>query len=157
MSEKIDLATLELLARVSEDDRVLGYSVSGKKFGMIPLSVVVQAGYACRRWDMTKSTPVGEAVGDIGYLRDLPSLLGLGCYLVDKNHGRRKLDPTNHYKFATGEAAKLDGSMGDYMWGWSTKWYYSWWSEGDFFYEAASLKPIPGRQNYTIPIAYSCH
>ena len=153
MSEKIDLSTLADLASVDSNDRMLGYSVSGKKFGMIPISVVVKAGYACRRWDVTKSTPVGEAVGDIGYLRDLPSLLGLGCYLVDKNHGRRKLDPTNHYKFATGETAKLDGSMGDYMWGWSAKWYYSCWSEGDFFYEAASLKPIPGRQNYTIPIA----
>ena len=151
--EKIDLATLADLSSVSSNDRMLGYSVSGKKFGMIPVSFVTQEGYACRRWDMTKSTPVGEAVGNLDYLRNLPSLLGLGCYLVDKNHGRRKLDPTNHYKFATGEAASLDGSMGDYMWGWGTKWYYAWWTEGNYYYEAASLKPIPGRLNYTIPVA----
>lgn len=153
MSEKIDLSTLPELASVESQDVMLGYSKSGKKFGFIPVSFVTAEGYACRRWDMTKSTPVGEAVGNIDYLRKLPSLLGLGCYLVDKNHGRRKLDPTNHYKFATGEAAALDGSMGDYMWGWGTKWYYAWWIEGDYYYEAASLKPIPGRLNYTIPVA----
>ncbi len=153
MSEKIDLATLSELEAVSSQDVILGYSKSGKKFGFVPVSFVTNDGYACRRWDMTKSSPVGEAVGNIDYLRELPSLLGLGCYLVDKNHGRRKLDPTNHYKFATGEAAALDGSMGDYMWGWATKWYYAWWTEGNYYYEAASLKPIPGRMNYCIPVA----
>lgn len=149
----LDLSTLESLAQVEASDKILGYSVSGNKFGFVPVSMVTQGGYACRRWDMTKSTPVGEAYGNIDYLRELPSLLGLGCYLVDKNHGRRKLDPTNHYKFATGETAKLDGSMGDYMWGWGTKWYYSWWVEGNYYYEAASLKPIPGHENYVIPVA----
>lgn len=149
----LDLSTIENLAVVEASDKILGYSVSGKKFGFVPVSMVTQGGYACRRWDMTKSTPVGEAYGNIDYLRELPSLLGLGCYLVDKNHGRRKLDPTNHYKFATGETAKLDGSMGDYMWGWGTKWYYSWWVEGNYYYEAASLKPIPGHENYVIPVA----
>ena len=149
----LELSTLENLAVVEASDKILGYSVSGNKFGFVPVSMVTQGGYACRRWDMTKSTPVGEAYGNIDYLRELPSLLGLGCYLVDKNHGRRKLDPTNHYKFATGETAKLDGSMGDYMWGWGTKWYYSWWVEGDYYYEAASLKPIPGHENYVIPVA----
>ena len=118
MAETIELATIGQLGSVGSNDLILGYSVSGKKFGMIPTSFVTNDGYACRRWDMTKSTPVGEAVGNLDYLRSLPSLLGLGCYLVDKNHGRRKLDPTNHYKFATGEAAALNGTMGDYMWGW---------------------------------------
>ena len=147
-----DLATLESLQVVDSRDKILGYSVSGNKFGFIPVDVVTQGGYACRRWDMRQSTPVGEAVGNIDYLRNLPSLLGLGCYLVDKNHGRRKLDPTNHHKFATGEAAALDGSMGDYMWGWGTKWFYAWWIEGYYYYEAASLKPIPGKWNYVIPV-----
>lgn len=153
MAEKIDLATLSELEAVSSQDLILGWSKTGKKFGFVPVSFVTNDGYACRRWDMTSSSPTGEAVGNIDYLRELPSLLGLGCYLVDKNHGRRKLDPTNHYKFATGETAALDGSMGDYMWGWGTKWYYAWWTEGNYYYEAASLKPIPGRMNYCIPVA----
>ena len=153
-TKTIDLATeLEKLEAVSANDLLLGYSVSGKKFGYIPTSYVTCGGYACRRWAIDNSSPVGEAVGNIDYLRDLPSLLGLGCYLVDKNHGRRKLDPSNHYKLATGEAAKLDGSMGDYMWGWNTKWYYAWWVEGGYYYEAASLNPIPGKYNYVIPVA----
>ena len=148
----IDLSTLETLQVVESNDKILGYSVSGNKFGFIPVDVVTQGGYACRRWNINNSSPVGEAYGNIDYLRELPSLLGLGCYLVDKNHGRRKLDPTNHYKFATGETAALDGSMGDYMWGWGTKWYYAFWTEGNYYYEAASLKPIPGRWNYEIPV-----
>ena len=153
MAETIDLANeLSELNAVESDDLILGYSKSGKKFGFVPLNFVINEGYACRRWNMNNSSPVGEAVGNLDYLRNLPALLGLGCYLVDRNHGRRKLDPTNHYKFATGETAKLDGSMGDYMWGWGTKWYYAWWIEGSYYYEAASLKPIPGRLNYVIPV-----
>lgn len=150
----VDLANeLDNLNVVDENDLILGYSKAGKKFGFVPVSFVTNGGYACRRWNINNSSPTGEAVGNLDYLRNLPSLLGLGCYLVDKNHGRRKLDPTNHYKFATGETAKLDGTMGDYMWGWSTKWYYAWWVEGNYYYEAASLKPIPGRYNYVIPVA----
>ena len=153
MTETIDLANeLSELTAVESDDLILGYSKSGKKFGFVPLNFVINEGYACRRWNMNNSSPIGEAVGNLDYLRSLPTLLGLGCYLVDRNHGRRKLDPTNHYKFATGEIAKLDGSMGDYMWGWGTKWYYAWWVEGSYYYEAASLKPIPGRLNYVIPV-----
>ena len=134
--EKQELSLLEDLSSVSSQDKVLGYSEAGDKFGFIPLSFVTNEGYACRRWNMDNSTDIGEAVGNIDYLRRLPSLLGLGCYLVDRNHGRRKLDPTNHYKFATGEAAALDGSMGDYQWGWGTKWYYAWWTEGSYYYES---------------------
>ena len=153
MAEAIDLSTLDPLSVVESEDLILGYSKSGKKFGFVPVSVVTNGGYACRRWNLNNSSPVGEAVGNIDYLRELPSMLGLGCYLVDKNHGRRKLDPANHYKLATGETAKLDGSMGDYQWGWGTKWYYAPWVEGNYLYEAASLKPIPGRLNYIIPVA----
>ncbi len=153
MAETIDLSGLERLAVVESSDLMLGYSASGRKFGFIPVSFVTNDGYACRRWNMSQSSPVGEAVGNLDYLRALPELLGLGCYLVDRNHGRRKLDPTNHYKFATGEVAALDGSMGDYMWGWGTKWYYAWWVEGNYYYEAISLKPIPGKENYVVPVA----
>ncbi|MEL7600545.1 MAG: hypothetical protein AAGU18_10680 [Proteiniphilum sp.] len=139
--------------KVRPEDRLFSHVPSFGEIGYIPSSLITQGGVAMRRWNMTQSTPVGEAVGDIGFLRELPNLLGLGCYLVDRNHGRRKLDPNNHYKLATGEAATLDGSMGDYMWGWGTKWYYSWWIEGNYYYEAASLKPIRGKQNYLIPVA----
>ena len=109
-------------------------------------------GVAVRRWNTTLITPIGESYGDLDFLRELPRLLGLGCYLVQKDHTRRKLNPNSHYQFLDGTEAKLDGSMGDYMWGWKTKFYYAYWTEGDYYYEGVSLHPIAGKLNYVIPI-----
>ena len=150
---KKELSSLEHFGKVEDNDLFFGKSASGGKYGFFPASMLGSKGYACRRWNLNNSTPIGEAVGNIDYLRELPSLLGLGCYLVDDAHNRRKLDPANHYKLATGETAKLDGSMGQYMWGWRTPFYIAWWVEGDYFYLAASLKPIAGRACYKVPIA----
>jgi hypothetical protein len=151
MTQEVKL--LEDLLSFDENDKLLAYSNKYNKLGFLPAGMLSNSsGYACRRWNLNNASPVGEAVGDIDYLRNLPAILGLGCYLVERNHGRRKLDPTNHYKLATGEAAALDGSMGHYMWGWGTPWFYSWWVEGNYYYEAASLKPILGRLNYPIPV-----
>ena len=151
---KKELSSMERFSKVEENDLIFGKSASAGKYGFFSASMLGSNGYACRRWKISTSTPVGEAVGNIDYLRELPSLLGLGCYLVDDDaHNRRKLDPANHYKFASGETAKLDGSMGQYMWGWRTPFYIAWWVEGDYFYLAASLKPIAGRACYKVPIA----
>ena len=150
---KKELSSLEHFGKVEDNDLFFGKSASGGKYGFFPASMLGSKGYACRRWNLNNSTPIGEAVGNIDYLRELPSLLGLGCYLVDDAHNRRKLDPNNHYKLATGETAKLDGSMGQYMWGWRTPFYIAWWVEGDYFYLAASLKPIAGRACYKVPVA----
>ena len=153
MAQTIDIANeLESVQTVDTNDLILGYSAAGNKHCYFPISSVLRGGYACRRWNVDNSSPVGEAVGNLDYLRNLPSLLGLGCYLVDKNHGRRKLSATNHYKFADGSTAALDGSMGDYMWGWGTTWYYAEWEEGTYHYEAVGLNPIPGKRNYRFPV-----
>lgn len=151
--KKKELKNFEQFAAVDDTDLIFGKSAKAGKFGFFPATLLGGKGYACRRWKIGYASPIGEAVGNIDYLRELPSLLGLGCYLVDDAHNRRKLDPTDHYKLATGETAKLDGSMGQYMWGWRTPFYIAWWVEGDYFYLAASLKPIPGRSNYLIPVA----
>ena len=111
---------------------------------------IVNKHIAIRRWKRSLSTPVGEAYGNIDFLRELPSLLGLGCYLVSLDRSRRKLDPTNHHRFADGSPAALDGTMGDYLWCWNAH-YYAWWVDSTYYYEAVSLTPIPGRQNYYIP------
>ena len=80
--------------------------------------------YCGRCWNLDYSTPAAATwVGSLDMLRNLPDILGLGCYLVKNDHSRRKLDPTNHYRFANGETAKLDGSMGHYQWGWGKKFY----------------------------------
>lgn len=151
--EKKELEKYDRFASVADGDMFFGRSAAAGKFGFFPASALGSRGYACRRWPLNNSSPVGEAVGNIDYLRELLSLLGLGCYLVDDAHNRRKLDPTNHYKLATGETAKLDGSMGQYQWGWRTPFYIAEWVEGNYFYLAAALKPIPGHANYRIPIA----
>ena len=111
---------------------------------------IVNKHIAIRRWKRSLSTPVGEAYGNIDFLRELPSILGLGCYLVSLDRSRRKLDPTNHHRFADGSPAALDGTMGDYLWCWNAH-YYAWWVDSTYYYEAVSLTPIPGRQNYYIP------
>ena len=149
---KKELSSLEQFSKVEDNDLLFGMSASGGKYGFFPASMLGSNGYACRRWNLNNSTPIGEAVGNIDYLRELPSLLGLGCYLVDDAHNRRKLDPSDHYKFASGGTAKLDGSMGQYMFGWRTPFYLAEWIEGDYQYIAASLKPIAGRACYLIPI-----
>lgn len=111
---------------------------------------IVNKHIAIRRWKRSLGTPVGEAYGNIDFLRELPSILGLGCYLVSLDRSRRKLDPTNHHRFADGSPAALDGTMGDYLWCWNAH-YYAWWVDSTYYYEAVSLTPIPGRQNYYIP------
>ena len=43
---------------------------------------IVNKHVAIRRWKRGQGTPVGESYGNIDFLRDLPSVIGLGCYLV---------------------------------------------------------------------------
>jgi hypothetical protein len=105
---------------------------------------------ACRRWNETLSTPVGEAWGNIDFLRNLPATLGLGCYLVSDDFVKRKLDPLDHYKFADGSPALLDGSMGQYMWCWDAHWFCTK-KEGNYLYEAVSLEKLSGWECYYVP------
>ena len=104
-----------------------------------------------RYWNRTASTPTAAGYfGSLDMLRNLPDILGLGGYLVSDDRTMRKLDPANHNRFADGSPAALDGTMGQYMWCWQ-KHYYAWWVEGNNYYEAVSLNPIRGRNNYVIP------
>ena len=149
---KKELSQFKQFSQVDEGDLLFGKSQSGGEYGFFPASLLGNEGYAAVRFNLEESSPVGERCGNLEYVRQLPSLLGLGCYLVGDDHSRRKLDPNNHYKLATGEAAKLDGTMGQYQWGVRTPFYLALWLEGKYLYEAASLKPIPGRECYRIPI-----
>ena len=74
----IELSTIDDLSTMGDGDKVFGYSKAKKDVGWFPSHLISRKGYACRRWDETLSTPVGEAYGNIDYLRDLPYLLGLG-------------------------------------------------------------------------------
>ena len=153
--DKVELnaiKTARTYGAVEDTDLLFGYNGAAGRYGFFPATALTGNSYACRRWNLDLSTPVGEVYGNVDYIRQLPSLLGLGCYIVDDAHNRKKLDPTNHYLFATGETARLDGSMGQYMWGTRVPFYIAIWTEGPYLYEAASLKPIPGRACWRIPI-----
>ena len=114
---------------------------------------MANAPYFARYWNTSLSTPKSSGwEGSLDFGRRLPEELELGGYLVKNDHSRRKLDPTNHNRFATGEAARLDGSMGHYQWGWGKPFYISVWTEGTKEYKAISLSPIPGKYNYRIPV-----
>jgi hypothetical protein len=122
------------------------------KFGLFSIIKSRDMKIAARRWNQTQATPIGEAWGNIDLLRNLPAELGLGCYLTTDDRISKKLDPTNHYKFADGTPAALDGSLGQYMWCWRDM-YYAWWVEGDYFYEGVSFNPIEKKNGecYRIP------
>ena len=76
-------------------------------------AVTTAANGVCGRyWNESNSTyRAAGYYGSLDMLRKLPELLGLGCYLVQDDRTRRKLDPTNHYRFEDGTPAKLDGTM----------------------------------------------
>jgi hypothetical protein len=123
---------------------------------MMPLKEVIEMSttpYFERVWNMSLSTPKAASWGgSLSMGQNLPTILRLGCYIVRNHHGRRKLNPSNHYQFEDGTVASLDGSMGHYQWGWGVKWYYSRCVAGGLRHEAIGLRPIPGYENYVIPV-----
>lgn len=145
--------TLGELQNVGDNDKVLAFSQSGQTYGLVSVGKLTANGYAGVRWPKDASSPVGEPCGSLDKLRALPSLLGLGGYLVQNDHTRRKLSASDHELFEDGTAALLDGSMGHYQWGWGIKFYYASWEDEDYTYEAVDTKPIPGKWNYVIPVA----
>ena len=114
---------------------------------------MANAPWCGRVWRTDLATPTAATYcGSLEMLKNLKDILGLGGYLVKNDHSRRKLDPTNHYRFANGETAKLDGTMGHYQWGWGKHFYYAHWLQGVLEFEAVSLYPIKGQYNYRIPV-----
>ena len=152
--EKLELSSLNNLSAFGNDDKVLCYSQSLSGFGFVRVGDFANKGIACRRWNLSNASPLGEVYGNSQDIAELPEKLGLGCYLLDSGQNMKKLDPTNHHKFATGEAAALDGSMGDYMWGGNTEVYLSIWDEGGYRYRAISTSPIIGHPNFHFPAGW---
>ena len=148
---------LPLATDTVQDKKIEVFDDSTGASGRMDLRQAVRMSSApsCGRvWNLDNSTPKAQGwFGSLELLRNLPETLGLGCYLVKNDHSRRKLDPTNHYRFANGETAKLDGSMGHYNWGWGKQFYLAIYRVGNLLYKEVSLAPIPGQYNYTIPVA----
>lgn len=148
------LPEIEELQNISSSVSLLGYDRRTNKTGFVPLpSITSKTAYCGVRFRKDSASPEGEPFGDLEMLANLPSILGLGGYLVQNDHSRRKLAADSHFKFASGGAAKLDGTMGHYQWGWNIPWYYAHWEDDIFEYEALSTAPMSGRWNYKIPVA----
>ena len=112
---------------MSATDKII--EVFDKKSGkseQMTIKNAVQLGqhpWCGRVWNLDNATPKAATyVGSLELLRNLHEELRLGGYLVKNDHTRRKLDAKDHHKYATGEAAKLDGSEGHYQWGWGKEW-----------------------------------
>lgn len=146
-----EVKDIEQLQSVNDNDMLLGYSATGKKIGLISVGKINSTQWAGCRWRKDSATTVGEPCGSIAKIERLADLLGLGGYLVQNDHSRRKLSASDHNYFANGAAAALDGTMGHYQWGWGVTIYYATWEDETYLYEAIDINPIPGHRNYIIP------
>ncbi|MCH3994161.1 MAG: hypothetical protein LKE54_03750 [Prevotella sp.] len=144
---------IEDFTNVSSSTGLLGYDKSANKLGYVPYSMLGGnnpiAGFKRQKGN---ANPEGIPFGDFGFIASLPSALGLGGYLVQNDHTRRKLATATHKRFASGEDCNLDGTQGHYQWGWNVPFYYSTWEDDTYVYEAIALSPIKGHWNYRIPV-----
>jgi hypothetical protein len=148
------ISEIEDFANINSNIKMLGYDPATNKPGMVNIATLQsKIPYCGVRFAKANSSPEGEPIGDLQMLQQLPSILGLGGYLVKNDHSRQKLDASNHFKLASGGTAKLDGTMGHYQWGWNIPFYYAMWEDDTYVYEAVSTAPMSGRWNYKIPVA----
>lgn len=133
-----------------KNDGTFGYATTNDAAQIL---TAAQTMYFVRVWNLANSTPVAASwKGNLAFGQEMESYLGLGCYLVQNDHSRRKLAANNHYRFANGGTAKLDGSMGHYQWGWGIKFYILVKRYGTLLELGASLSYVPGYENYCIPV-----
>ena len=83
---------IEDFADINANIRMFGYDPVANKVGRVPISAVQsKIPYCGCRWRKDSSSTEGEPIGDLQMLAQLPSILGLGGYLVQNDHSRRKL------------------------------------------------------------------
>ena len=145
---------LDSFANSEKVDKVLAWQAASAKCAWISAGALTGGGVCGRKWSLTQSSPVAAgATGDLDKLAVFVNLAGIGCYLVQNNHERRKLSASNHYLAATGETVVLDGTMGHYQWGTGVPLYYAPYVGADgFFHEDWDFSPIKGHYNYYIPV-----
>ena len=74
---------------------------------------MANAPYFGRVWNKDNTTPKAASwFGSLEFGKRINEVYQLGGYIVKNDHTRRKLDSENHYKYANGQPAKLDGSEG---------------------------------------------
>lgn len=150
--ELIEMNGMESLNSITDSTQLLGYSPTANKYGLIAVGKIRQTSWCGCRWAKDSLTTEGEPVGSLPKIEVMADLFGLGGYLVQNDHTRRKLSRENHNYFADGNAASLSGTMGHYQWGSGVPIYYATWEDDTYVYEAVDIVPIPGQLNYRIPI-----
>lgn len=115
---------------------------------------VEQAGnpIAGRYWNEANSTSTAAGYyGSLSALRDLPTKLGLGRYLVTDDRKKRKLDPFDSTRYTDGSPAALDGTQGQCMWCWNG-FIANIWKEGNNLVKAVTFnKPVGNGISIKIP------
>ena len=81
----------EIAPELSEEIERLNSAVSNQSERLFRLrSMTESQGYCGRVWDESNADPKAMTYcGNLDMLRNLPGLLGLGCYLVQNDHTRR--------------------------------------------------------------------
>ena len=125
-----------------------------QRMGLEDAVIGASQAYCGRVWNLDNATTVAAStIGSKDLLRQFADKIGLGCYLVQNDHTRQKLDAKDHYRLATGEACRLDGSQGHYQWGWGREWYAQIKTVNRQLYITLSLTPRKGEYNYRFPVA----
>ena len=149
-----EISQIENFANLNAGMKLMAYDPTANKVGMLPVgSITGTAKYGGVRFSKSSASTEGEPIGEVEMIVNMRNILKLGGYLVQNDHTRRKLSPSNHFKFESGGDALLDGSMGHYQWGWGVQFYYAIWEDDDYEYEAYSTSPIKGATNFLIPVA----
>ncbi|MCM1310894.1 MAG: hypothetical protein NC301_07720 [Bacteroides sp.] len=115
---------------------------------------VEQAGnpIAGRYWNEANNTSTAAGYyGSLSALRELPTKLGLGRYLVTDDRKKRKLDPFDSTRYTDGSPAALDGTQGQCMWCWNG-FIANIWKEGNNLVKAVTFnKPVGNGISIKIP------
>ena len=152
MPQTKELKTVEPFQSITDNTKVLGYDPTSNKYGLISVGKISRSQWCGCRWRLDSLSTEGEPVGSLPKIELMAELFGLGGYLVQNDHSRRKLSSSTHHQFAAGGSALLDGSMGHYQWGSGVTLYYAHWVDETYEYEAIDVEPIHGHYNYEIPV-----
>lgn len=147
-----EMKEVEPLQSITDSTQLLGYDSAANKYGLVAVGKINQTTWCGCRWRKDSTSPVGEPCGSLPKIERMADLFGLGGYLVQNDHSRRKLSREDHNYFADGGRAQLDGSMGHYQWGSGVTIYYACWEDDTYEYEAIDTVPIPGQLNYRVPV-----
>ena len=94
----------------------------------------------------------GEPIGNLFRLRHMQEIFKIGGYMVQNDHSRKKLHPSDHRYYEDGSPVDFTGAHGHYQWGWGVGIWYGAWLDENYKYEAFDTRRIPGVPCVYIPV-----